>query len=79
MEEIVNLIGSDSSASDISDRIKDVLYAKAAERINTIRPTVGASMFGDQQSQFRRIKNNDKNLISWHGIRSCTQYSNLFR
>jgi hypothetical protein len=49
MEEIVNLIGSDSSASDISDRIRDVLYAKAAERINTIRPTVGASMFDDQQ------------------------------
>ena len=48
MEEIVNLIGSDSSASDISDKIKDVLYAKAAERINTIRPTVGASMFGDE-------------------------------
>ena len=50
MEEIVNLVGSDSSASDISDRIKDVLYAKAAERINTIRPTVGASMFDDQQA-----------------------------
>jgi hypothetical protein len=49
MEEIVNLVGSDSSASDISDRIKDVLYAKAAERINIIRPTVGASMFDDQQ------------------------------
>ena len=47
MEEIVNLIGSDSSASDISDKIKDVLYSKAAERINTIRPTVGASMFDD--------------------------------
>jgi len=47
MEEIVNLIGSDSSASDISDKIKDVLYSKAAERINTIRPAVGASMFDD--------------------------------
>ena len=47
MEEIVNLIGSDSSASDIRDKIKDVLYSKAAERINTIRPTVGASMFDD--------------------------------
>ena len=47
MEEIVNLIGSDSSASDISDKIKDVLYAKAAERIDGIRPTVGTSMFDD--------------------------------
>jgi len=47
MEEIVNLIGSDSSASDISDKIKDVLYAKATERIEGVRPTVGASVFGD--------------------------------
>ena len=49
MEEIVNLIGSDSSASDISDKIKNVLYSKAAERIDNIRPTVGASMFDDEQ------------------------------
>ena len=45
MEEIVNLIGSDESASDISDKIKDVLYAKAAEKINNVKPTIGASMF----------------------------------
>jgi hypothetical protein len=50
MEEIVNLIGSDASASDISDKIKDALYAKAAQRIDAIRPTVGASLFGDDQS-----------------------------
>jgi len=47
MEEIVNLIGADESASDISDKIKDVLYAKAAERIDGVRPTVGTSMFDD--------------------------------
>jgi len=51
MEEIVNLIGADKSASDISDRIKDVLYAKAAEHIEGIKPTVGMSMFGDQESE----------------------------
>jgi len=49
MEEIVNLIGSDSSASSISDKIKDVLYAKASEKIDVIRPYVGASMFGDTE------------------------------
>ena len=47
MEEIVNLIGSDESASDISDKIKDVLYAKAAEKINNIKPTIAASLFDD--------------------------------
>jgi hypothetical protein len=49
MEEIVNLIGSDASASDISDKIKDALYAKSAQRIDAVRPTVGASMFNDEQ------------------------------
>ena len=51
MEEIVNLIGADESASNISDKIKDVLYAKAAERIDGIRPTVGTSMFDEPETQ----------------------------
>ena len=50
MEEIVNLIAVDGSASNISDKIKDTLYAKASERIDAIRPVVGASMFSDDQS-----------------------------
>ena len=33
MEDIIDLIATDSSAADISDRIKQVLYNKAAERI----------------------------------------------
>jgi len=51
MEEIVNLIGADESASDISDKIKDVLYTKAAERIDSIRSTVGTSMFDEPETQ----------------------------
>ena len=47
MEEIVNLIDADESASDISDKLKDVLYGKAAERIQSLRPAVGASMFDE--------------------------------
>lgn len=50
MEEIVNLVGADASASQISDKIKDVLYAKSAEKIQSIRPAVGASLFGVDQS-----------------------------
>lgn len=50
MEDIVNLIAVDGSASKISDKIKDTLYAKASERIDAIRPVVGASMFSDEQS-----------------------------
>ena len=50
MEELVNLIGADASALDISDKIKDVLYMKTSTRIDNIRPTVGASVFGGEQS-----------------------------
>ena len=44
MEEIVDLIVTDSSPSDISDKIKDVLLAKSAERIEAERSNVGASV-----------------------------------
>ena len=49
MEEIVDLIVSDSSSSEISDKIKDVLLAKSAERIAAERSNVGASMFDDSE------------------------------
>lgn len=50
MEEIVNLIGSESPASDITDKIKDVLYAKASERIDDYRTDVASSLFDDENS-----------------------------
>ena len=50
MEEIVNLIGSESPASDITDKIKDVLYAKASERIDDYRADVSSSLFDNENS-----------------------------
>ena len=49
MEEIVDLIVTDSSSSEISDKIKDVLLAKSAERIEAERSNVGASMFNNSE------------------------------
>ena len=49
MEEIVDLIVTDSSPNDISDKIKDVLLAKSAERIEAERSNVGTSMFDDSE------------------------------
>ena len=49
MEEIVDLIVTDSSAADISDKIKDVILAKSAERIEAERSNVGASMFNNSE------------------------------
>ena len=49
MEEIVDLIVTDSSPNEISDKIKDVLLAKSAERIEAERSNVGTSMFDDSE------------------------------
>ena len=45
MPDIIDLIAQDSKASDISQEIKDTLYTKAAEKIETLRKEVSDSMF----------------------------------
>jgi hypothetical protein len=45
MEELMDLLVKDESPSQISDQIKDILFAKSAERIEAIRPQVAASIF----------------------------------
>mgnify|MGYP004173122521 FL=1 len=49
MEELVNMIATDASAADISDQIKDILYAKSAERIDGLRPYASNDLFGNLQ------------------------------
>ena len=48
----MNLIATNQSASDISDKIKEILYAKAAEKINEVTPEVSASMFGQDEDEY---------------------------
>jgi len=45
MDELLDMIATDASATDISDSIKDTLYAKAAERINSQRSDIATQMF----------------------------------
>ena len=45
MEELVDLIATDASSSDVSDKIKDALMAKAAARIDAFKPQVASTVF----------------------------------
>ena len=47
MEELVDLIATDASPSDVSDKIKDALMAKAAARIDALKPEVASSVFDE--------------------------------
>ena len=50
-EELVNMIATDASAADISDQIKDILYAKSAERIDGLRPYASNDLFGNTEPE----------------------------
>ena len=51
MEDIINAIATDASASEVSDALKDALFAKAAEKIDALKPGVANSMFGEVESE----------------------------
>ena len=50
MDELMDMIAADDSASQVSDKIKDILYAKSAERVDGYKPNVANSLFGDKES-----------------------------
>ena len=51
MDDLMDmLVKDDESASQISDKIKDILFAKSAEQIETIRLNVAASIFDEPVS-----------------------------
>lgn len=41
----MDLLVQDESPAQISDKIKDILYARSAEKIDEFRPQVAASLF----------------------------------
>ena len=51
MDDLLDMIISDESPSEISDKIKDILFAKSAEKIDSFRPSVSAGLFGGDESE----------------------------
>ena len=49
MTNILDLIASDESASDISDAIKDALFAKSSEKIDALKPSISSNMFDEPE------------------------------
>ena len=44
--DLIDMIAADNAQSDVHDKIKEILYAKSQENINTVTPAVTADMFG---------------------------------
>ena len=46
MDELMNMIIADESPSEISDSIKNQLFAKGAARVDALKPEVANAMLG---------------------------------
>jgi len=50
MDDLLDMITTDESPSQVSDKIKELLFAKSAEKIDAYRPSVSDSMFSNEES-----------------------------
>ena len=50
MDDLLDMIVSDESPSQITDKIKEILFAKSAERVDALRPQVSAGLFDEEDS-----------------------------
>ena len=48
MDDLMDAIVANDSPSKVSDAIKDLLYAKTADKIDNLKPEIANSLFGDQ-------------------------------
>ena len=42
------MLDKGASANDVSDKIKEILFAKSAQRIDASKPDVATTLFGDE-------------------------------
>tara|TARA_R100001510_G_C7588212_1_gene158805 strand:+ start:638 stop:874 length:237 start_codon:yes stop_codon:yes gene_type:complete len=61
MDELMDMMVSDESPSQISDRIKEILFGKAAERIDAFRPMVANGVFGEDDIEVE-VEDEDETL-----------------
>tara|TARA_B100000131_G_scaffold40443_1_gene36555 strand:+ start:47 stop:262 length:216 start_codon:yes stop_codon:yes gene_type:complete len=52
MDDVINaLLDKGASASDVSDKIKDMLFAKSAGKVDQMKNDVASSLFGDNKPE----------------------------
>ena len=49
MDNVIDMIATHASSSEVSDKLKELLYAKAAERIEAAKPIVANTMFNEPE------------------------------
>lgn len=48
--ELIDMVVSDAPSSEVSDYIKGLLFAKASEKVDALKPEVAAGLFGAENT-----------------------------
>ena len=48
--DLMDMIISDESPSSVSDKIKDILFAKTSEKVDSVRPDVAKNTFDPSET-----------------------------
>ena len=64
MDDLMDMMVDDASSSAISDKIKEILYTKSAEKIDAARPFVGAELFGDEVPEVSEEEPTDETEVT---------------
>mgnify|MGYP003112164526 FL=1 len=43
------LVSGESSPAEVSDKIKEILYTKASDKVDSVKPQVAGGLFGDEE------------------------------
>ena len=49
--ELLDTILSGNSAEEVTDKIKEILYTKSADKVQSITPLVAKSLFGSTEQE----------------------------
>ena len=60
----MDMMVDDASSAAISDKIKEILYTKRAEKIDAARPLVGAALFGDEVPEVQEEPTDETEVAS---------------
>ena len=44
------LVSGESSPAEVSDKIKEILYTKASDKVDSVKPQVAGGLFGDEET-----------------------------
>ena len=59
----MDMLATDQSASEISDKIKEILYTKSAEKIDAAKPNAASSLFGQEVEAETEVETEPTNEI----------------